>query len=48
MRPSTAVKKYSNANGVELIFSTGTTVMDAVIDSLLDAANREIIMSPYF
>lgn len=48
MRPSVAIKKFAEAKGVELIYSTGRTVIDEVIDSLMDTANREILMSPFF
>lgn len=49
MWPRTAVQKYADAaDGVDLVYSTGTTVIDQVIDSLMDTANREILMSRFF
>lgn len=47
MRPSTAVGKYAKSvEGVELVTASGKRVIDAVIDNLLDPANRNILLNP--
>jgi len=45
-RPSTAAADYARVEDLEVNLSTGSSVIDMVVEDLLDPENRSIMLNP--